>query len=67
MTQEQLKEIQSKLNNAKYEIKMLTQQFESAMDDDIEIHDEAHHYLTIAEFALDDFQEIFNHIKQNEQ
>ena len=56
MTTEQLKQLQSILENAKYSVQQLQNYYGKVMDDDNNAHQEAYGFLTIADYALDDFQ-----------
>ena len=56
MTTEQLKQLQSMLENAKYSAQQLQNYYGKVMDDDNNAHQEAYGFLTIADYALDDFQ-----------
>ena len=56
MTTEQLKQLQSMLENAKYSVQQLQNYYGKVMDDDNNAHQEAYGFLTIADYALDDFQ-----------
>lgn len=56
MTTEQLKQLQSMLEDAKYSVQQLQNYYGKLMDDDNNAHQEAYGFLTIADYALDDFQ-----------
>lgn len=67
MTKEQLKQLQSMLENAKYSVQQLQNYYGKVMDDDNDAHQEAYGFLTIADYALDDYQdELLNISKQEE-
>lgn len=56
MTTEQLKQLQSMLEDAKYSVQQLQNYYGKVMDDNNDAHQEAYGFLTIADYALDDFQ-----------
>lgn len=56
MTTEQLKQLQSMLEEAKYDVQQLQNYYGEIMDDDNNAHQEGYGFLTIADYALDDFQ-----------
>jgi len=56
MTTEQLKQLQSMLEDAKYSVQQLQNYYGKVMDDDNNAHQVAFGFLTIANYALDDFQ-----------
>lgn len=56
MTAEQLKQLQSMLEEAKCNVQQLQNYYGKVMDDDNDAHQETYGFLTIADYALDDFQ-----------
>lgn len=57
MTKEQLKQLQSMLEDAKYSVQQLQNYYGKVIDDDNDAHQEGYGFLTIADYALDDFQD----------
>ena len=56
MTAEQLKQLQSMLDEAKCSVQQLQNYYGKVMDDDNDSHQEGYGLLTTADYALDDFQ-----------
>ena len=57
MTTEQLKQLQSMLDDAKYSMQQLQNYYGKVMDNDNDSHQEGYGLLTTADYALDDFQD----------
>lgn len=67
MTKEQLKQLQSMLEDAKYSVQQLQEYYGKVMDDDNDSHQEGYGLLTTADYALDDFQnKLFDFSKSEE-
>lgn len=64
MTKEQLKEVQSMLEDAKYSVQQLQNYYGKIMDDDNDAHQEAYGFLTIADYALDDFEDKLSKLEE---
>lgn len=67
MTKEQLKQLQSMLEDAKYSVQQLQKYYGKVMDDNNDAHQEGYGLLTTADYALDDFQDkLFDFSKLQE-
>ena len=64
MTKEQLKQLQSMLDDAKNSVQQLQNYYGKVMDDDNDEHQEAYGFLTIADYAIDDFQNKFSKLEE---
>ena len=65
MTTEQLKQLQSMLDDAKCSVQQLQNYYGKVMDDDNDSHQEGYGLLTTADYALDDFQDkLLDFLKQ---
>lgn len=57
MTKEQLKQLQSMLEDAQYSVQKLQNYYGKVMDDDNDAHQEGYGFLTTADYALYDFKD----------
>jgi hypothetical protein len=64
MTKEQKQHIQKLLDEAKNAVSKLFDNYGWVMNDDDDKHQEAYGFLTIADYALDDFQDKFSKLEE---
>lgn len=67
MTTEQLKQLQSMLDDAKYSMQQLQNYYGKVMDNDNDSHQEGYGLLTTADYALDDFQDKLSSFSKLEE
>lgn len=67
MTKEQLKQLQSMLEDAKYSVQQLQNYYGKVMDDDNDSHQEGYGLLTTADYALDDFRDKLLNLEKLEE
>ena len=67
MTTEQLKQLQSILEDAKYSVQQLQNYYGKVIDDDNDSHQEGYGLLTTADYALDDFQDKLSNLSKLEE